>query len=67
MTGTADRRGFSFRDSAVTFGAMTAVVAALAVGALVLLDPRSQAFWGAKFSDLGVAARTLVQQLPWMR
>jgi preprotein translocase subunit SecG len=63
----ADRRGFSFRDSAITFAFMVAVVAALAVGVLVLLDPRSQAFWGAKFSDLGTAARALVSQLPWMR
>jgi hypothetical protein len=46
---------------------MTAVVAALAVGLLVLLDPRAQAFWGAKFSDLGTGARALVSQLPWMR
>ena len=67
MIGTEARRGFSFRDSAITFGAMTAAVAALAVGILVLLDPRAQAFWGAKLSDLGTAARALVQQLPWMR
>jgi len=59
----ADQRGFSFRDSAITFAFATAVVAALAVGLLVLLDPRAQAFWGAKFSDLGTAARALVSQL----
>jgi hypothetical protein len=58
----ADRRGFSFRDSSITFAFMTMVVAALAVGLLVLLDPRAQAFWGAKLSDLGTAARALVQQ-----
>ena len=63
----ADRRGISFRDSAITFAFMTALVAVLAVGLLVLLDPRSQTFWGAKFSDLGTAARALVSQLPWMR
>ena len=63
----ADRRGFSFRDSSITFAFMTAVVAALAVGLLVLLDPRAQAFCGAKFSDLGAATRSLVSQLPWMR
>jgi hypothetical protein len=63
----ADRRGLSFRDSAITFAVMTAVVTILAVVLLVLLDPRSQAFWGAKFSDLGTAARALVGALPWFR
>jgi preprotein translocase subunit SecG len=63
----ADRRGFSFRDSAITFAFMIAVVAALAVGILVLLDPRSQAFWGAKFSGLGTEVRALASQLPWFR
>lgn len=63
----ADRRGISFRDSAITFAFMTTLVAVLAVGLLVLLDPRSHGFWGAKLSDLGVSTRDLVNQLPWMR
>ena len=63
----ADRRGISFRDSALTFGAMTGTVAVLAVGALILLDPRSQAFWGTKLSDLGTIVRALVNQLPLFR
>lgn len=63
----ADRRGFSFRDSAITFAFMTLIAAALAVGLLVLLDPRAQAFWGTKFSDLGTGARALLSGLPWMR
>ena len=67
MTGLTDRRGISFRDSAITFAFMTAVVAVLAVGLLVLLDPRSQAFWGAKFEGLGTAARAAVDQLPRFR
>ena len=67
MTGMDVRRGITFRDSAITFAAMTAVVVVLAVGILVLLDPRSQAFWGAKFSDLGTLSRALVSQLPWFR
>jgi len=67
VSGVADRRPFAFRDSAITFGFMTLVAAALAVGLLVLLDPRAQAFWGARFSDLGTGARALVSQLPWMR
>ena len=67
MTGTDTRRGISFRDSAITFAFMTAAVAVLAVGLLVMLDPRSQAFWGAKFSDLGTLARAIWDQLPWRR
>ena len=63
----ADRRGISFRDSAITFAFTTAIVAVLAVGLLVLLDPRSQAFWGAKLSDLGTATRAFTNSLPWMR
>ncbi|HLZ47197.1 MAG TPA: hypothetical protein VKR80_00945 [Candidatus Limnocylindria bacterium] len=62
-----DRRGISFRDSAITFAFMTAVVAVLAVALLVLLDPRSQAFWGAKFEGLGTAVRAAVDQLPRLR
>ncbi|HEV2010210.1 MAG TPA: hypothetical protein VGS17_04195 [Candidatus Limnocylindria bacterium] len=67
MTGIADRRGSSFRDSAITFAFMTAVVAVLAVGLLVLLDPRSQAFWGAKASDVGAAVRALINSFPVLR
>ena len=66
MTGMDTRRNLSFRDSAITFAFMTAVVAVLAVGLLVLLDPRAQAFWGAKFDGLGTAARALIDRLPWM-
>ena len=63
----AERRDISFRDSVITFGTMTAAVAVLAVGALILLDPRSQAFWGAKLSELGTIVRALVSQLPWSK
>ena len=66
----ADRRGVSFRDATITFGAMVGGVALLAVGMLVMLDPRAQAFWGAKLSDLGTIARATVDQLPrppWAR
>jgi hypothetical protein len=67
VIGTSDRRGVSFRDSAITFAAMTSVVVVLAVVVFILLDPRSQAFWGAKFSDLGTAARAVVNSVPWFR
>jgi len=63
----ADRRTLSFRDSAITLAFTTAIVAVLAVGLLTLLDPRSQSFWGAKASDLGTAARTFIDGLPWFR
>jgi hypothetical protein len=61
----ADRRGISFRESAITFGVMTGGVALLAVGLLILLDPRAQSFWGVKLSELGTLVRALVSQLPW--
>lgn len=70
MTGVDLRRGLSFRDAAITSVAMTGAVAVLAVMLLVLLDPRAQAFWGAKFSDLGTTVRGFVNALPpfpWAR
>jgi len=67
VTGMADRRGISFRDSAISFGAMAGAVVVLAVSALILLDPRSQAFWGTKLSELGTIVRALVDQLPLFR
>lgn len=70
MTGLADRRGVSFRDAAITFLAMTGAVAVLAAALLILLDPRAQAFWGARSSDLGTMVRAAVDQLPrppWSR
>lgn len=60
----SDRRGISFRDSAITFLAMTGGVAVLAVGLLILLDPRAQAFWGARANDLGTMVRAAADQLP---
>ncbi len=66
----ADRRGISFRDSAITTLVMTGAVALLALGLLVLLDPRAQTFWGTRFSDLGTIVRALINQLPpapWSR
>lgn len=55
----AERRGLSFRGSAISFALMTVAVALLAGFILILLDPRAQAYWGAKFSDLGTAAQAL--------
>jgi hypothetical protein len=67
VTGVADRQGISFRESTISFAFMTAIVVVLAVGILILLDPRAQVFWGAKLSDLGTATRAAADQLPWMR
>lgn len=66
MTGVAGQRGLSFRDSLITLAGMIGAVAVLAVGLLVLLDPRAQAFWGARCSDLGTLGRAVVDQLPWL-
>ena len=55
----AERRGLSFRGSAISFAVMTAAVALLAGFVLILLDPRAQAYWGTRFSDLGTAAHAL--------
>ena len=51
MTGMADRRGISFRDSAITFLAMTGAVALLAVVLLVLLDDVGYG-WSSAFGGL---------------
>lgn len=59
-----ERPAFSFRDSLITVILLVGAVAGLSVGLLILLDPRAQAFWGARCSDLGAAVRTLVDQLP---
>ncbi|HVR88661.1 MAG TPA: hypothetical protein VHG53_03850 [Candidatus Limnocylindria bacterium] len=63
MTEVADPRGLSFRSSAIAFALMTLAVMVLAAGLLILLDPRAQAFWGGKLSDLGSAAHALLQTI----
>ncbi len=55
----ADRRP-TFRWNALAFVAVTAGILLLAIGLLVLLDPRSQDWWGDRFSDLGTFVRALV-------
>ena len=50
---------FDLRVSAIQFAVVVALVTAGAIGCMVLLDPRAQAFWGARFSELGTAARLL--------
>ena len=67
MTTLGDRQALSFRDSVLTFALVVGAVALLSVGLLILLDPRAQAFWGARASELGTAVRALVDQLPRAR
>ena len=57
-------RPLSFRGSVVTFGLVIALVGAGAVGIMILLDPRAQAYWGIQFDYLGRSVRELVDTLP---
>lgn len=47
----------------LAFVAVTALVLAATTGLLVLLDPRSQAWWGDRFSELGTFAHALIGPL----
>jgi hypothetical protein len=40
-----------FRSSAIGFAIMTGAVTLAAMGLFVLMDPRAQAFWGARIGD----------------
>ncbi len=59
MTGTADRPGFSLRRGVITFLLLSGVVLAIAVVLLLGLDPRTQAFWAARWQDLTVFMRSV--------
>ncbi len=50
----------SFRWNVLAFVAITALVLAAATGLLVLLDPRSQAWWGDLFSGFGAFVRSFI-------
>jgi hypothetical protein len=52
--------GPTFRWNVLAFIAMVALVLFLSTALLVLLDPRSQAWWGDRFSELGAFVRALV-------
>ena len=49
-----------FRWNVLSFLAVTALVLLLTIAMLVLLDPRSQAWWGDRFSEIGAFVRGLV-------
>ncbi|HUQ16515.1 MAG TPA: hypothetical protein VM070_01880 [Candidatus Saccharimonadales bacterium] len=55
----APERQTGFRAAAVGFVLMTALVVIATTGVFVLLDPRAQAFWGAKLGDLVAFARSV--------
>lgn len=42
------------------FVLMSALVAAAAMGMLVLIDPRTQAYWGSRLGELAAALRALI-------
>ncbi len=52
-------RGMSPRASVTSFVVTTIVAGSAATGLFVLLDPRAQAFWAARFTDLFEAVRGL--------
>lgn len=50
----------TFRWNVLSFLAVTALVLLLTIAMLVLLDPRSQDWWGDRFSGLGTFVRGLL-------
>ena len=48
-----------FRSSAIGFAIMTGAVTLAAMGLFVLMDPRAQAFWGARIGDVVNFVRSL--------
>src|SRR4029077_15846597 len=49
-----------FRTSAIGFAIMTGAVTLAAMGIFVLMDPRAQAFWGARIGDVVSFVRSLI-------
>ena len=52
-----DRRRLDPRGSALSFVVTCAIATVSATGLFVLLDPRTQAFWAARFDELGTAVQ----------
>ena len=50
----------AFRSSAIGFAVMTGAVTLAAMGLFVLMDPRAQAFWGARIGDAVSFVRSLL-------
>jgi hypothetical protein len=53
----------TFRWNVLAFVAIVALVVIASTALLVLLDPRSQAWWGDRFSELGTFFRSLVDAI----
>jgi len=53
----------SFRWSVLAFLAVTALAVFAVTALLVLLDPRSQEWWGDRLSELGTFVRALFAPL----
>lgn len=53
-----DRRRLDARASALAFAATCVLATGAATGLFILLDPRSQAFWAARWDDLVAAVQT---------
>jgi len=51
--------GPTFRWNVLAFVAILVIALALSTAMLVLLDPRSQAWWGDRWSELAAVARGL--------
>ena len=56
----SERVRVGFRNSAIGFAIMTGAVTLAAMGLFVLMDPRAQAFWGARIGDAGSFVRSLL-------
>lgn len=56
----ARARRLPFRTSVIGFVLMSAVVVALAMGLLVLIDPRTQEYWSGRLGDFFASVRALV-------
>lgn len=54
-----ERRRLELRASALSFVATCAIATAAATGLFVLLDPRAQSFWAARFGELVAAVQGL--------
>jgi len=59
VTSAADRPSFSLRRGVITFVLLCGVVLAIAVVLLLALDPRTQAFWAARWNELTAFVRSV--------